>query len=103
MSFLKRIGSVRRKGTYNLSNDGADKKRSSQALSESAATRTPSALIQCHVTLLDDSSFTCEMNVSVLKGFVCRVNVKSKFFESCMTRHVTGVNSLCCHVWNDNL
>lgn len=61
MSFLKRIGSVRRRGTYNLSSTGSEKKRTSQALSEGTA-RMPSGLIQCHITLLDESSFTCEMN-----------------------------------------
>ena len=69
MSFLKRIGSVRKKGTYSLSGDGPDKKRTSQALSESAAIRGSSGLIQCHVTLLDESSFTCEMNVSTITEF----------------------------------
>lgn len=61
MAFLKRFGSVRRKGTYRLAS-GPVERPQSQTVSESA-TRLPGGLIQCHVTLLDDSVFTCDLNV----------------------------------------
>jgi hypothetical protein len=63
MSFLKRIGSVRKKGSYRLS-AGPNDRPFSQTLSESATPKLPGGLVQCHVNMLDDSVFTCDLNVS---------------------------------------
>ena len=65
MAFLKRIPSVRKKNSYRLAAVSPTERPSSQSVSESAAAKLSSGLIQCHITLLDDSMFTCDLNVRV--------------------------------------
>ncbi|XP_019850847.1 PREDICTED: tyrosine-protein phosphatase non-receptor type 4-like [Amphimedon queenslandica] len=62
MAFLKRIPSVRKKNSYRLAAVSPTDRPSSQSVSESAAAKLSSGLIQCHITLLDDSMFTCDLN-----------------------------------------
>lgn len=62
MSFLKRIGSVRKKGSYRLSVGETDRPHSQVVETTTHASRGH-GIMHCHVTLLDDSVFSLEMNV----------------------------------------
>ena len=64
MAFFRRLSIRRKRGTYSL-NDGSPARPHSLALSE-GTNKIPSGLIQCHVSLLDDSVYTCVMSVSAV-------------------------------------
>ena len=68
MSFFRNRWSLRgKRGSYNLGEKSPSRRPQSMAMSEGTP-KIPSGLIQCHVTLLDDSTYTCLMNVSCSVG-----------------------------------